>query len=207
MPDRPRRRLSQAERREQLLDAAVELAAGRDLTALSVQDIAEHAGVSEGLLYHYFPTKDALLVAAVQRAADAMLAALDGVVRGSSAQTLAEGLAAFLDHVQADPTGWHAVLQARTGRLAEIGAAVEEHARRLTLTGLGVEQASPLLQVALDGWAALEREACLTWLRHPELPRAAVEDLLTTSFFAALESAARHDEQARDVLERLSSPG
>jgi DNA-binding transcriptional regulator YbjK len=55
--------MSSTERREQLLDAAVELAAGGDLSALSVRDIAAHAGISEGLLFHYFPTKDALLLA------------------------------------------------------------------------------------------------------------------------------------------------
>ncbi len=202
----PRRRLNPEQRREQLLDAAVQLAAGRDLTLLSVQDIAAHAGVSEGLLYHYFPTKDALLVAAVQRAADALTAALDGALHGASRASLTAGLAAFLDHIQADPTGWNAVLQARTGALADIGAAVEAHARRMTLASLGVDRASPLLQAALDGWAALEREACLAWLRTPEIPRSAVEDLLMSSFLASLESAARHDEQAREVLARLGAP-
>ena len=203
MEPTPRRRLGAARRREQLLDAAVELAAGRDLTLLSVQDIAAHAGVSEGLLYHYFPTKDALLVAAVQRAADALTAALDAAAQGPPMTALLGGLAAYLDHVQADPTGWHAVLQARTGPLGEIGTAVEEHARGLLLAALGVSDASPLLQAGLDGWAALEREACLTWLRHPQMERAALEDLLVSSFLATLESVARHDEQARRIVERL----
>ena len=199
----PRRRLDKASRREQLLEAAVELAAGRDLTGLSVGELAAHAGVSEGLLYHYFPTKDALLVAAVQRAADALTAALDRAAQGPPQALLTAGLGAYLDHVQADPTGWQAVLQARSGALAEIGAQVEAHARRLTLASLGVDEATPLLQAALDGWAALEREACLVWLEHPDIARPALEDLLMTSFFAALDAAARHDDQAQAVLNRL----
>ena len=56
---------------------------------------------------------------------------------------------------------------------------------------------------ALDGWAALEREACLVWLRRPGIPRSALEDLLMSSFFAAFDSAARHDDQARAVLSLL----
>ncbi len=203
MAPAPRRRLGPAQRREQLLDAAVELAAGRDLSLLSVQDIAAHAGVSEGLLYHYFPTKEALLAAAVQRAADALMTALDGAAQGPPAAAFAAGLAAFLDHVQADPTGWSAVLRARTGALAEIGAAVEAHGRRLTLATLGIRDSSPLLHAALDGWTAFEREACLTWLQHPEISRQALEDLLTTSFVAALDAVARHDRQAREILDRL----
>ena len=204
MAGTPRKRLDPAQRRTQLLDAAVELAAGGDLGQLSVQEIAAHAGVSEGLLYHYFPTKDALLAAAVQRAADAMVAALDEAVEGPPEQAVTRALAAFLDHVQADPTGWRAVLQARTGPLAEIGTAVEAHGRALTLTALGITDPSPVLRGALDGWAALEREVCLAWLAHPDMGRAVVEDLLLSSFLGALTAAARHDPQSQAVLARLT---
>lgn len=200
----PRRRLSPAERREQLLDTALDLAAGTDLSALSVQEIAARAGVSEGLLYHYFPTKDALLLAVLQRAADALMATLDVAAQGSTLESLRAGLAAYLDHVQADPTGWRVVLQAHTGALAEIAVAVEQHGRNLTLRSLGVDEPSPALRLALDGWAAFEREACLTWLDHPDLGRDAVEDLLESSFLAALGAAARHDDQAQAVLQRLA---
>ena len=203
MPGGPRRRLPSAQRREQLLDAAVELAAGRDLSALSVRDIAAHAGVSEGLLFHYFPTKDALLLGAVQRAADAMLAALDGAVTDDPLTGLTAGLAAYLDHVQADPTGWRALLAARTGPLADTAAVVEARGRRLTLDLLGVPEPSLAVAAVVDGWAALERQVCLDWLQQPALSRAVVEDLLLSSFLGALEAAARHDEQARQVLVRL----
>ena len=203
MPTGPRRRLPSAQRREQLLDAAVELAAGRDLSALSVRDIAAHAGVSEGLLFHYFPTKDALLLGAVRRAADAMLAALDGAATDDPLTGLTAGLAAYLDHVQADPTGWRALLAARTGPLAETAAAVEARGRALTLELLGAPEPSLALAAAVDGWAALERQVCLDWLQRPALSRAVVEDLLLSSFLGGLEAAARHDEQARAVLDRL----
>ena len=200
------RRLSSAQRREHLLDAAVELAAGRDLAALSVRDLAAHAGVSEGLLFHYFPTKDALLAAAVQRAADAMLAALDGAATGTPLDGLSGALAGYLDHVQADPTGWRTLLAARTGPLAETAAAVEARGRALTLGLLGAPEPSPVLAAVVDGWAAFERQVCLDWLDRPALPRSAVEDLLLSSFLGALQAAARHDEKARRVLEGLQ-PG
>jgi AcrR family transcriptional regulator len=196
-------RLSPALRRESLLEAALELAAGRDLTGLSVRDIARHAGVSEGLLYHYFPTKDALLEAAIQRAADALTEAVDRVAQAPPSTALAAGVKALLDHIERDPTGWRAVLQAHTGSLAEIGAAVEEHSRRLTLKLLDIETASPLLQAALDGWAALERECCLAWLSSDDISRAALEAVLFSTFFAAMDAIAEHDEQARAVLIRL----
>lgn len=206
MPPGPRRRLSPAARREQLLDVAVGLAAGSDVSRVSVAEIAAAAGVSEGLLYHYFPTKDALVLAAVQRAADALMAALDSAAAGPSGLALGSGMTAYLDHVQADPTGWQAVLTAQGGELAELARRVEQHGRRLTLAALGVDVPSAVLQTALDGWSAFERDACLTWLDRPEVPRVALEDLLMSSFLATLDAAGRHDDQTRDVLDRLRGP-
>ncbi len=190
-------------RRTHLLDAAAELAAGRDLATLSVEQIAAHAGVSEGLLYHYFPTKQALLVAAVRRAADAMHAALDAVPLAPPSTALSVGLTAYLDHVQADPTGWRSLLQAGSGELAGIAAEVDEHAVRLLLAALGVQAPSAAFALAVDAWLAFEKQACLGWLDHPEVPREAVADLLGSTFDRTLEATARHDPQTREVLERL----
>lgn len=202
-----RRRLDPQHRRDQLLDVAVGLAAGGDLSTVSVQDIAARAGVSEGLLYHYFPNKEALLLAAVRRAADTMSAALSVAVVGRPLEALTAGLAAYLDHVRADPTGWRALLRARTGPLADAAQEVEQQSRRLTLDLLGVDTPSALLAAALDGWAALERQVCLSWLDEPAMPRAAVEHLLLDSFLSVMSAAAQHDEQTRDVLSRLLPDG
>ena len=172
---------------------------------MSVVDIAARAGVSEGLLYHYFPTKQALVVAAIRRAADSFIAALEAVSGPTPLERLASGLAAYLDHVQDQPTGWRALLQATTGELGAIGEEVEARSRALVLDGLGVEEPSPALLVALAGWAQLERGVCVGWLDHPEMPRQAVEDLLFSTFEAALAAAARHDPTAAAALARLSA--
>ena len=52
-----RSRLSTDARREQLLDAGAELLGRRPYDEVSIEEIATAAGVSKGLLYHYFPTK------------------------------------------------------------------------------------------------------------------------------------------------------
>jgi AcrR family transcriptional regulator len=51
----------QAERRRLILGAAVRVFARKGFHASRVGDIAEEAGVSHGLLYHYFSSKDELL--------------------------------------------------------------------------------------------------------------------------------------------------
>jgi AcrR family transcriptional regulator len=54
-------------RRLQLLEAAVRLCASRGFDAVSVESIAREAGLSKGAVYLYFPTKQAILDAALQR--------------------------------------------------------------------------------------------------------------------------------------------
>jgi AcrR family transcriptional regulator len=203
------RRLTFEQRREQLLDAVSTLAADTDVEALSVQELAAHAGVSEGLLYHYFPNKQALILAAVQRAAGALMDALTEAtsLEGTPDVRLAAGLAAYLDHVQAEPVGWRAALRARSGELAQVNVEVEEFTRALILRALGVRKPSDGMLLALAAWSALEREACLRWLEHPNIARQAIEDLLFSSFDAALEAVARHDPFTAEVLAKLAAGG
>ena len=84
-----------------------------------------------------------------------------------------------------------------------MAAEVEERSRPITLHQLNVYEPSHVLTVALDAWAALERELCLAWLDSPYLSRRAVEDLLFTTFVDVVQSAARHDQQAQRVLTHL----
>ena len=51
----------QADRRRQLLGAAVKVFADKGFHAARVGDIAEEAGVAYGLVYHYFKSKEDLL--------------------------------------------------------------------------------------------------------------------------------------------------
>lgn len=50
-----------AERRRQILDAAVRVFAGQGFHSTRVSDIADEAGVAYGLVYHYFPSKENVL--------------------------------------------------------------------------------------------------------------------------------------------------
>jgi TetR/AcrR family fatty acid metabolism transcriptional regulator len=51
----------QADRRRQILDAAVKVFAEKGFHASRVGDIAEEAGIAYGLVYHYFKSKEDLL--------------------------------------------------------------------------------------------------------------------------------------------------
>ena len=64
---RPRDPALEAVRRGQLLDTTIEMLAEAPFHAMTQDKVAKRAGVSKGLLTYYFPTKDALIVAAIER--------------------------------------------------------------------------------------------------------------------------------------------
>lgn len=59
--------------RDRILDAARDLILHRHPAALTVQQIADTAGVSHRTIYRYFPTKDELIHAVAERPTDAVL--------------------------------------------------------------------------------------------------------------------------------------
>ena len=62
-----RARLPVEMRREQLLDVAMRLLLNEGVSAMSMEAIARAAGVSKGLIYHYFDTQAAVLNAGLAR--------------------------------------------------------------------------------------------------------------------------------------------
>ena len=62
-----KRRMSAAERREVILEAAVIEFAARGLAGTSTEDVARRAGISQPYLFRLFPTKKALFLALVER--------------------------------------------------------------------------------------------------------------------------------------------
>src|SRR3954467_4653763 len=62
-------RLQTDERRQQLLDAGARVFTERSYDDAAMAEVARAAGISKGLLYHYFPSKRDLFVATLEAAA------------------------------------------------------------------------------------------------------------------------------------------
>ncbi len=52
---------------EQILDALQFLLESKDIQTISVNEIAQTAGIGKGSIYYYFPSKDAILEALIER--------------------------------------------------------------------------------------------------------------------------------------------
>src|SRR3954462_2441670 len=110
-PTPPRTRLSPDQRRGQLLDLGVRLMATRSLDELSIDLLAEEAGISRGLLYHYFGSKTAFHEAVVRRAADDLIAQTAPPARGEPLERLQASVTAYVDYVLANYEGYLSLIK------------------------------------------------------------------------------------------------
>ena len=107
-------RLRAADRREHLLDVAAEILRDSGFLALSMERVAERAGVSKGLGYAYFKNADDLAIALYDREVAAVYGRVEEAVRGASSfeARIRAAARAYLD-VVAERGALIAALQAR----------------------------------------------------------------------------------------------
>ncbi|MDT0390228.1 MULTISPECIES: TetR/AcrR family transcriptional regulator [Streptomyces] len=193
---RTRRRLSTEERRAQLLSVGARLFSENPYDDVWIEQVAEIAGVSRGLLYHYFPTKRDFFAAVVERESERMLrmtAAVPGVpVRAQ----LAAGLDTFLEYVRAHAHGYRAFHRADAAgdqavrRVYQRALAAQE---RQILAALAEDpefgpafEERPEVRLAVRGWLAFTTSVCLEWLRDAELTRDQVRELCVRALLGVL---------------------
>ena len=92
---RPYKREGEEVRRDAMIAAALDLIAEGGIAAATVRAIAEKAGVTPGLIRHYFKAKEDLTRAAYQTVMDRMIAANAAVLETAPTEALAR-LAVFV---------------------------------------------------------------------------------------------------------------
>ncbi|MEV6177061.1 TetR/AcrR family transcriptional regulator [Streptomyces sp. NPDC052016] len=187
--ERTRRRLSTEERREQLLSVGARLFSENPYDEVWIEQVAEIAGVSRGLLYHYFPTKRDFFAAVVERESERMLRMTAAVPGVPVREQLTAGLDVYLEYVRAHAHGYRAFHRADAAgdqavrRVYQRALAAQE---RQILAALAADpEFGPLSQeradvrLAVRGWLAFVTAVCLEWLRGSDesLSRERVREL------------------------------
>lgn len=170
----PRVRMSPDRRREQLLDLGVQLLATRSLDELSIEILAEEAGISRGLLYHYFGNKHDFHEAVVRRAADDLIATTAPPAEGEPLERLLVSVAAYVDYVEANYLGYLSLVKGAAGGNEAIRRIYEEARAALTdrifredAQGTIVPD-TPAARLMVRGWSALIEDLVLSWVRDPQ---------------------------------------
>jgi AcrR family transcriptional regulator len=188
-------RLSPDARREQLLDLGVRMLATRTLEELSVDLLAEEAGISRGLLFHYFKNKQDFHRAVVQRAADDLLARTKpDLSQDDPTLRLAVSLAHYVDYVLANHQAYISLVRGAAGSDEALLTIFQRTRDVMTarITGdlevFGVRD-TPTVRLMARGWAALVEEAVLGWVADPQLSKEELLRVLTATLPAVLAAS------------------
>jgi AcrR family transcriptional regulator len=180
-------------RREQLLDLGVRLLSTRSLDELSIEMLAEEAGISRGLLYHYFGNKQDFHEAVVRRAADELIEVTAPEPGGEPLERLGRSLEAYVDYVVANYEGYSSLVRGAAGGNETLRRIYDEARAALTdrmfetageqgLIELGVAD-TPQVRLMVRGWSALTEDVVLSWVRDS---RGVAKDDLLAMLTAAL---------------------
>lgn len=186
------------DRREQLLGAGVELLRRRPHEEVSTEEIAEAAGVSKGLLYHYFPTKKDFLVAAIERGQRQLAERLNPDPEIPAEARLDASLDGFLDYVEEHATAYVAIFRVGSAHpeiraVLDAGRSVQMEALIGSLRDWEDSPVSsvrsPALETAVQGWFFFVEGAVLRWIEMGDLDRSQIRMLLKAALGGALLAA------------------
>lgn len=118
-----RRRLSGAERRAQLLDAARDIVAEDGYPALSIEQVASRTGVTRTVVYQQFTDLAGLTTALLDRESAIAFAGMGSVDQPDlDSEQLGKGILAYL---HAAPTSWRIILRPPDGAPPELRERIE----------------------------------------------------------------------------------
>jgi AcrR family transcriptional regulator len=199
---RGRRRLSVQRRRDELIRVALELYSRNPGHQVSIEDVADAAGASRALVYHYFGGKRGLQLAALSSAADQFTAALAPELEDRQLRQLDALVGRYLDFVEGHAAGFAALQRsAATHRDDELGGHVHRVrqamfgwlAAALAAAGTGPADAAGPLRFTLWAWIGAVETAALDWLESGAGDRPGVQRLLGEYLVVMLRAAAAQD--------------
>jgi AcrR family transcriptional regulator len=200
------RRLDAGQRREQILDVANHLFAERGYEEVSIEDIASAAGVTRGLVHHYFGGRKDVYIALLERIGTVREEQLRPPLGRSARARVADTVSRWLDWTEvnrmiylgtiapgediADPDVKRVVAELRLRGVARVATF---HA--------DIAKDSPRLRYALECWTGLNRAATRRWLRG-EATRETTHELLASTLEHVLRTFGAPDTAHRSASTR-----
>jgi len=135
------RSIAQEEKRRLILDAAVRVFAREGFHTSRVGDIAEEAGVAHGLLYHYFSSKDEVLLTVFSENWSDLLVRFEAVeASGEPADEKLRGLVKILLRTWRNDPALVTVMVREVGRSPHLATQVDDIGRGFAVIQRVVEQ-------------------------------------------------------------------
>ena len=178
-------RLDPGQRREQILDAANTLFGERPYEDVSIEDIANAAGVTRGLVHHYFGGRKEVYIGLLERLGAQREQELRPPKGRSARARVADSVSRWLDWTDANRMIWLATIS-HGEDIADpevrhvVGDLVRRAVALLASFHADVAEDSARLRYALECWTGLNRTATRRWL-DGDTTREATHDLLAST--------------------------
>ncbi len=184
-------RLEPDARRAHLLAVGATAFGAKPYDEVQIDQIAQSAGVSRGLLYHYFPSKRHFFSAIVQSGYDEILQATQPDPALPPSQQLRASLTAYLDYVESHPHTYRAIFRSAASPDQAIQDVVNRNldlqAKRILATLGSRPSAKALKHLAIRSWLAFLVQAVLDWLDEgSRIPRRQLLDVCVGALAGSL---------------------
>jgi AcrR family transcriptional regulator len=197
-----RRRLSPEDRRAELLALGAEVFGKRPYDEVRIDEIAERAGVSRALMYHYFPDKRAFFAAVVKDEADRLYEATQNLPPTGLTmfEEIRVGVLGYMAYHEQNPeAAWAAYVGLGRSDPVLLGTSDEAKNRQLEhimerIGGLlGAIPGAKLepdverdLRIILNGWISLTFEVCRQRIMDPTANAERLADACAHSLLDAI---------------------
>jgi len=186
-----RTRLDPSERRDNILQAGLRVFGRQAYEATSVEEVALEAGMSTGLLYHYFPGKHALFTATYEYLAERFVAALSPQPGQAPWALIDKALDVYLQYAQRYPGVILMLLRPAKGRQSDAASLNDQLNARiagLIAAGFGIRASDARRRTAIRAWLAFVDRAVLDMLESGKPPRSQVKAMAIAVLHAAIDA-------------------
>ncbi|WUX70747.1 TetR/AcrR family transcriptional regulator [Streptomyces sp. NBC_01429] len=170
-------------RRSELIATGRKLFAHTSYDALSMDDIAQHAGVAKGLIYYYFKNKRGYYLAIVEDSVAELVSLAAGGNELPRTQRVQRTVEAYLRFAQENEAAYRTIITGGVGfdtQVQEIRDAVRTGLVATVAEGAyGHHDIPPIARLALLGWLSSVEWLTLEWLEYKDdVQREVPRDLL-----------------------------
>lgn len=184
-----RERLDTAARREQLISVGRSLFQARPYDQVSMDDVAAAAGVSKGLIFHYFDSKRDLYVEIIGRGANELMIASTVQEDLPPMERLITGLHRYLEHAERAGKGYTSLLAGGVGVDPEVFNIVDSVRRTFAdriLSSLPYAP-TPLTRIIVRGFVGFVEAASVEFVNNKDhVSRDEVVKTMVKTLFASL---------------------
>lgn len=187
---KPTRRMSTDARRAQLLALGRKVFSERAYDEISTDELARLAGISKGLLYHYFKNKRGFYVAVMRDTADRLYAVTAPTTEGDVREAFEKSMMSYLEFIERNAPMFKALIRGGIGFDTEVNEIVEGVRRdsvRQCTERMGIEDPSATVRAKLYGWVGFCEFLSIDWLDRKDLPKETVHHMLVQSLLELME--------------------